>query len=142
MPVSLGAVLGGPEQSLAIQTFRKLSQQFPKGGAPFLNVVFHFPGSLIAPDYVGLRTGRFSKKESGLMIQAAVPKSVADSDRIADILDYFDQTIREAMDLSRDRWEKHGVDFPWDADFATIESCVEQCRAKIGEPSDARESPN
>jgi hypothetical protein len=133
MPVSLGAVLGGPEQTIAVQTFLTLAQQFPKGGTPFLNVVFHFPGTLIAPNYVGLRTGRFSKKEQGFMIQAAVPKSVAESGRIDEIIDYFGQTIREAMDLSRKRWQKHGIDFPWEADFATIESCVVQCRAMIGE---------
>jgi hypothetical protein len=142
MPLSLGAVLGGPEKTVAIQTFRTLSQQFPKGGIPFLNVVFHFPGTLITPNYSGLRTGRFSNKEQGFMIQAAVPVSIAESEQPNEIIDYFDQTIREAMALSRERWNHHKIEFPWDADFATIESCVLQCRAKLGEPSDAPKSRN
>jgi hypothetical protein len=43
-----------------------------------LNVVFQLPGEWVAPDFVGVRTGRFNASRSLLMVQAAVPKEPTD----------------------------------------------------------------
>lgn len=68
------------------------------------------------------------------MIQAAVPASIAKSDDLNRILDYFRQTILDALELSCDRWEKNGIDFPWEEDHLALESCIAHCRAEIGGP--------
>jgi hypothetical protein len=39
-----------------------------------LNVVFHVPGNVFKPEFVGVRTGRYSKREAMLMVQVAVPE--------------------------------------------------------------------
>lgn len=41
-----------------------------------INVVFHVDGKIAPNEFTGIRTSRFSKKESELMMQAAVPKSI------------------------------------------------------------------
>jgi hypothetical protein len=38
-----------------------------------LQIVFQIPGELIQPDFTGVRTGRFSRRERRLVIQVAVP---------------------------------------------------------------------
>lgn len=46
-----------------------------------VNVVFHVDGKLAPNEFVGVRTGRFNKGKSLLVVQAAVPPGPADSRR-------------------------------------------------------------
>jgi hypothetical protein len=76
--LSVGAVYGGPEQQLWRDGVNSLMQRVAtmrEGVASQLNVnvVFHVPGSVLSPDYEGVRTGSFSKRDSLLMIQVALP---------------------------------------------------------------------
>jgi hypothetical protein len=60
-----------------------------------VNVVFQIPGEWVAPEFSGVRTGRFSAAESVLMVQVAVPKEV-DGDPKATLLDLLDMAIDRA----------------------------------------------
>lgn len=46
-----------------------------------LNVVVQVPGTILAPDFHGIRTGRYARTESRLMVQVALPpEAPADAD--------------------------------------------------------------
>jgi hypothetical protein len=64
-----------------------------------VNVVYHVPGEILAPDYEGVRTGRFSRRDSLLMVQAAVPSSAEDKDAVLRAL------LLQAIDEA-ERWAK------------------------------------
>lgn len=57
-----------------------------------VNVVFHVDGKLVPNEFVGIRTGRFSKKESKLMIQAAISL-----DPVEDIPTYLRGLLEESV---------------------------------------------
>jgi hypothetical protein len=113
--------MGGPEETLAGELFRCASRLFPDTEAsPFLNVVFHFPGSLMKPPYQGMRTAKFSKELKGFMIQAAVPEEIARSQNRVVIAAYFFDVIEKAIEMSRPRWEKHQIAFPFDEAYSEL----------------------
>jgi hypothetical protein len=58
-----------------------------------LNVVFHVPGNMLKPEFVGVRTGIFSKSKSLLMVQVAIPESVP-----TDPMGYLKGTVHSAID--------------------------------------------
>jgi len=60
-----------------------------------LNVVFHVPGNILKPEFVGVRTGRFSKSRALLMVQVAVPEEVP-PDPMAYLKTAIDAAIDEA----------------------------------------------
>jgi hypothetical protein len=125
MPISLGAVAGGPERLTSIEVCRELMSMFKsereENSKPFLNVVFHFYGKLMHPKYEGLRTGRFSSKEQGFMIQVAVPESISYSESKLEISKFILFSVKEAIELSRPRWEKHAIVFPFEVAYKNIE---------------------
>jgi hypothetical protein len=43
-----------------------------------VNVIYQVPGNILQPDFEGIRTGHYSKKESSLIIQAALPDDAPD----------------------------------------------------------------
>jgi len=129
--ISLGAIFGGSERTTAQEVFRSMSIAFADQRLvekPFLNVVFHFPGSILKPEHSGLRTGRFSKKEQGFQIQAAVPESIAKSDDALQISTYLLQAVREALVLSEPRWAKHRITF----DFVHAKQAIHAIAAQFG----------
>lgn len=60
-----------------------------------LNVEFQVTGHLLAPDFEGVRTGAFRKKDSLLKIQVAVPAMASDSPR-DDLIDFLWKAVDEA----------------------------------------------
>jgi hypothetical protein len=78
--LSIGAVLGDSDsESLAWgRSVGLLGKQVAgvRGGfvSPLrVNVVFHIDGKLAPNEFTGVRTGRFSRRDSRLVVQAAVP---------------------------------------------------------------------
>lgn len=67
-----------------------------------LNVVFRVEGKLAPNDFIGVRTGRFSKGSSHLMVQAAVPPGPV-VDRRAVLLRLLSEAVREAESFARRR---------------------------------------
>jgi hypothetical protein len=97
--LSIGSMVGGatPENKAwrdALSELTTLVRTARAGvDAPLnLNVVFHVPGNLLQPDFSGVRTGRFSRKNALLMVQVALP-SEAPNDALA----YLRAAVLEAI---------------------------------------------
>jgi hypothetical protein len=43
-----------------------------------VNVIYQVPGNILQPDFEGVRTGHYSKKDSSLIVQAALPGDAPD----------------------------------------------------------------
>ena len=66
-----------------------------------VNVVFHVEGELIPPvEFEGVRTGRFSRKNVELMVQAAVPREPV-KDRRAVLVSLLRDAVAEAERLAQ-----------------------------------------
>lgn len=103
--LSVGSVVGGATP--ANQPWREAIRELALGVAEArsgvesplnVNVVFHVPGNLMAPKFQGTRTGRFSKRESLLMVQVALPK-----DTPPDVTTYLKEAAHEAIGEA-ERW--------------------------------------
>lgn len=106
-PLSIGSVVGGtgPTARQWKEPVRRLAQRIAalRVGAvtPLnLNVVFHVPGEILAPDFDGVRTGRFARRDSLLMVQAAVPTHAKDKPAVLRTL------LLDAIDEA-ERWAQH-----------------------------------
>ena len=74
-----------------------------------IDLVFHVAGSVVKPQYTGMRTGRFSRKEQTLMVQVSVPtEQVANPQPLPFIL----SSIREAVSISKPLFRKAEIPFP------------------------------
>ena len=105
-PLSIGSVVGGAgfaarqwDEPLTRLTRRIAALQAGVVTPLNVNVVYHVPGEILAPDYEGVRTGRFSRRDSLLMVQAAVPSSAEDKDAVLRAL------LLQAIDEA-ERWAK------------------------------------
>jgi hypothetical protein len=73
-----------------------------------VDVTFHVPGALAGPDYDGVRTGRWSKANRVLVVQAAVPESIlGDADAIASFLA---QSVGAAVSLAAEHLAAQKID--------------------------------
>lgn len=69
-----------------------------------VDVVYHVPGSLVRPDYEGVRTGRWDKRDQMLQVQVAVPESMrSDDDELAEFLK---RTLLEAVEAAEQHLAK------------------------------------
>jgi hypothetical protein len=82
--LSIGCVIGGStpanrgwQDSIKDPTERVAAAAAEVDAPVSLNVVFHIPGNLASPEFEGVRTGRFSKDQSLLMVQVALPEAAA-----------------------------------------------------------------
>jgi hypothetical protein len=76
---------------------------------PFdINIVFHVPGSIVKPDYSGVRTGRFSVKQKKLMILVSVPENLMESPELESFLD---KSMIEAVHLAKGFFVKKKIQF-------------------------------
>ena len=116
--LSIGAVLGDVDESnrrwkesisrvgLDVQEADRASAE----ESPLrLNVVFFTPGKYNTSPFEGVRTGRFSKKDCHLMVQASVPAGPVD-DRRAVLLRLLLQAVEEAEAFSRKRGIAQSLD--------------------------------
>jgi hypothetical protein len=80
-PLSIGAVVeSSPENAEWRSAIRQLTIRVDDAQASVvsslnLNIVFHVPGRTFKPEFSGVRTGRFSKRDNELMLQVALPES-------------------------------------------------------------------
>ncbi|MFF3290684.1 hypothetical protein [Streptomyces sp. NPDC003023] len=85
-PLFVGAVVGGPTArnrplSDGVGLLARLADEAPwtpSEDETGVDVVFHIPGPLMAPDYEGVRSGSLSRRERLIMVQVAVPDEVCD----------------------------------------------------------------
>jgi hypothetical protein len=114
--LSVGAVLGDSDsESLAwrraIGSLGKQVMGAREGvESPLrVNVVFHVDGKLVPNEFTGVRTGRFSKSDSHLLVQAAVPAGPVE-DRRRVLLALLTEGIREAEAFARERGIAESLD--------------------------------
>jgi len=122
--ISIGTVFGGSEMAFSpiaksidlVASFFRNQKIGTDAGS--LNIVFHVPGSLAKPDYIGARTAKFSKKKKLLMIQIAIPeKIVSSSNQISFLLD----SIQQGVEIAKPVFERSRIEFPAEAYSALVE---------------------
>jgi hypothetical protein len=103
--LSIGSVVGGatPANRLWRDAIRDLTSRIIEARSEVqsplnVNVVFQVPGNVISPDFQGTRTGRFSKQDSLLMVQVALPEQVPE-----ETTTYLKNAIYSAIDEA-ERW--------------------------------------
>jgi hypothetical protein len=131
---SIGSIVGGPtsanrpwREAITSLTRRIAAARIGCSAPLNVNVVFQVPGDVLQPDFVGVRTGRFSRKDPLLMVQVAVPIDVpGDIEQHLAALTYA--AIEEAA-----RWaEKRRLP----CDISVLRGILE--RAEQGHPRDAK----
>jgi hypothetical protein len=81
---------------------------YDDGSEAWINPIFIVPGSVSKPDFDGYKLGHFSKKEKGLVVQIAVPQSVADGEGISE---FIGTSLREAVRLGAAHFATKGISF-------------------------------
>lgn len=114
--IYIGRVYGGPELrgsaiDRCISKLVKLRGSGVEGEAGSLDIVFHVPGSIDGPDYAGVRTGRFSKKERMLQIQVSVPREIVAAEEPA-IEAFLLQALTEAIEIARPVFSRASIPYP------------------------------
>ncbi|MGN6218879.1 MAG: hypothetical protein ACTHNQ_05200 [Microbacterium sp.] len=107
--LSIGAVLGDSDtESMAWKrSISELGKQVillreGRSSPLNLNAVFHVDGKSAPNDFIGVRTGRFSKATSHLMVQAAVPPGPV-ADRRDVLLRLLSEAVSGAESFARRR---------------------------------------
>ena len=103
--LSIGSIVGGRSPGTARwrEAITKLTGEVAAAARDVdsllnVNVIFQVPGNILKPDFDGVRTGYFSKKESSLIVQAALPEDAPD-----DVDDYLKRMLDAAVDEA-ERW--------------------------------------
>jgi hypothetical protein len=65
-----------------------------------VNVVYQIPGQFLDPEFEGVRTGRFSRKEALLLVQAALPRKVA-PDPLSPVRHLLNEAIAAAEEFAQ-----------------------------------------
>lgn len=101
--LSLGAVVGGIRPAAEVwadavtAVSRRVAVARVGADSPLaLNVVFHIPGEILAPDFSGLRTGKYSAREHKLMIQIAMPDTDPPDNAERVVTDLLMEAVEEA----------------------------------------------
>jgi hypothetical protein len=116
--ITVGIDFGGPEhrdssisKSLlgASQVAARVrDQDYDDGAEAWINPVYIVPGSIHKPEFEGYKLGHFSKKDKGLVIQIAVPQSVADGQ---DIRQFIGESLRAAVRFASAHFASKGISF-------------------------------
>ena len=131
MKFYIGSLLGGPELSgapvdkiltrlaRASHAYQETDGIASEGG---LDIVYHVPGSIMEPEFEGLRTGKFSKKEKMLMVQIAVP-TLFENERHLE--DFLVEALREAVHLAKPIFKSAKIPFSQD-EFLRLVDALER----------------
>lgn len=120
--IYIGQVMGGPEFrqdvpiNMALAKIYRLRGPAGEGEFGSLDVVFHVAGSILEPEFVGVRTGRFSRKRRMLQVQIAVPKEVVAAE---DPYPFLAARVLEAVQLAAPVFAKAGIPYP-EANYVAI----------------------
>lgn len=108
--LAIGAVAGGPgtsrEWAEAVKQLGRRVIAVREGVTSPLavNVVYQIPGHHLEPEFVGVRSGRFSRKDARLLIQVALPPEPSlEPDQDVRAL------LREAVELAEDFARQEGM---------------------------------
>lgn len=108
--LSLGVIVGGvsPDGTQWSNAVKRLALAVIDVRAGFvadvnINIEFHVPGPVLQPDFAGVRSGAFRKKDRWLKIQAAVPHGPPGSNPDAVVMDLAVLAVAEAEAWGRRR---------------------------------------
>ena len=108
--LSIGSVIGGATAANRgwVDAIRVLTREIASRRAGIqsdinVNVEFHVPGNILAPDFDGVRTGYFRKRDRLLKVQVALPATAPDDPRAALI-----EAVGAALDATDDWALKKG----------------------------------
>jgi|GEM_PF-1116271 len=130
----VGAIGGGPEtdETKIHEHWTSISHlkdsycdESLLGVEGFIDFVFHIPGSVMKPDFKGIRTGRFSRKQKILQIQCAVPKKLVDADE-EKVVKFIFKSIREAIDIAKLVFKKAKIKYNADEQYEIIDKVEKQ----------------
>lgn len=112
----IGGIYGGPEGTRVGSAISKLKrlrgdEQIKNSGS--LDVVFHVPGSIVSPDYEGVRTAIFSKKRRLLQVQVGVPPDLDRLDQ-CEIEQFLLSSLREAVQIAQPVFDKAKIPYQRD----------------------------
>jgi hypothetical protein len=99
--LAVGAVEGGPGSSVewneAVKRLgRRVTELRDSVESPLsVNIVYQIPGQFLQPDFDGARSGRFSRKESSLLVQVALPATP-----VGDAYEEVRSLLTEAISLA------------------------------------------
>jgi hypothetical protein len=103
--LSIGAVAGGASTSRAWEAaIKRVAQRVielreSRSSPLAVNVVYQIPGEVLTPEFEGVRTGRFSRRERLLLVQVALPPEPRDAD--AEVRQLLSEAIEVAEDFAR-----------------------------------------
>ncbi|WP_338883018.1 MULTISPECIES: hypothetical protein [Xenorhabdus] len=116
--ITIGNQFGGPNldgspiklalRTTSITAAKERDEGYDSGKEAFINPIFIVPGSILGVDFEGLKYGYFSKKRKGVVIQIAVPQSVADGEGIRE---FIVGALREAVRMAAEKFAKHAIPF-------------------------------
>jgi hypothetical protein len=127
MMIYIGAIFGGPELGFASPVARAIMKlqdsRDPEEEGDFgsLDIVFHVAGSLVQPEFRGVRTGSFSRKKRMLQVQIAVPAEVVAS---PDPYAFVAGSLREAVRVAAPIFAKAGIRYPEEEYVAVADKLV------------------
>jgi hypothetical protein len=108
-PLAIGSVVGGMTSTARTwsEAITRLTIRVDeaRGGwtSPLsINAVFHVPGNILKPEFEGVRTGTYSKKDGWLMVQVALPEQPPD-DVDSDLMERLMAAVDEAERWARRR---------------------------------------
>jgi hypothetical protein len=119
--LSIGAIIGGPETDYFDTVLRGFMQHCEREAEweeadVTVNIVYHLPGSVWRPDYIGVRDAKFSKAKKMLMVQISVePEWIEERDRSV-VEEFIFDTADEAIGVAKTRFERAGIDYDLGAD--------------------------
>jgi hypothetical protein len=106
--LSIGFVQGGPDadprwKDALLELGRRVIRARQDVETPLsVNVVYQVPGRFLSPDFIGVRTGRFSKQEVLLLVQVALPPVPSD-DAMSDAIALLSEAVGVAEHFGRAR---------------------------------------
>jgi hypothetical protein len=116
--IAIGVQYGGPEQKdTLVRTMLSRAMNiaaetrepnYDDGTEAWINPIFIVPGSVVKPEFDGYKPGYFSKKKKGLVVQIAVPQSVADGKGIRQ---FIGESLRESVRLASARFSSNAMIF-------------------------------
>ncbi|KRC60971.1 hypothetical protein ASE14_08440 [Agromyces sp. Root81] len=107
-PLFIGAVVGGPTRqnrpvSDGIGVLARAAHEASWEATDQetgVDVVFHVPGPLLAPDYEGIRSGTLSRRHRLIQVQIAVPADLGSRGE-REVCRYLADRLVEAADLAK-----------------------------------------
>jgi hypothetical protein len=133
--ISIGAMYGGPEleRSLSFRLITSVldatdectgSSACERDASPAINVVYCVPGTLSSPDWEGVRSAKFSRKQQLLLVQVAVPSELVGSPALKEFLL---GSLQKASEVAFEFFRRKRLSFP----LAEAKSLVERIRERV-----------